>query len=98
MSYVRVSPWQFRTDCRVYNLAPDAPPIRIAWGERPSPMSLPWMMDTTWEGDLTEVPLDTPVDESVRCGFLGSQARSQMGRLADGRQSGSRYVSIELPN
>jgi hypothetical protein len=56
-----------------------------------------WMMDKTWEGDLTEVPLELEDDGVTRCGFYGSQSRSKMGRLADGRQSGFRYVPIELP-
>ena len=86
------------TDAKVFDLGPDAPPIRIAFGERPNPMSLAYMMDKSYEGDLTEVPLETPVRDDVRCGFFGSQSRSQMGRLANGAQSGFRYVGIELPD
>lgn len=88
----------YSTDAKVFNLGSGAPPVRIAYGERPSPTDMRWIMDRTWEGDITEVPLDTPVDASVRCGFFGSQSRSQMGRLPDGRQSGFRYVGIELPD
>ena len=92
--YVRA----YKTDEKVFNFAPDAPPIRIAYGDRPSPTSWNWITDITWEGDLTEVPLDTPIDESVRCGFFGSASRSQMGRTKDGRQAGFRFVAIELPD
>ena len=41
--------------------------------------------------------LDLEDDGVSRCGFFGSQSRSQMGRLKDGSQSGFRYVGIELP-
>ena len=87
----------YNTDAKVFDLSEGAPPVRIAYGERPSPTSMSWMMDKTWEGDLTEVPLELEDDGVTRCGFYGSQSRSKMGRLADGRQSGFRYVPIELP-
>ena len=91
--YVR----DYATDEKVFDLSPGAPPVRIAYGERPSPTSWGWISDRTWEGDLTEVPLDLEDDGVSRCGFFGSQSRSQMGRLKDGSQSGFRYVGIELP-
>ena len=87
----------YNTDAKVFDISEGAPPVRIAYGERPSPTSMSWMMDKTWEGDLTEVPLELEDDGVTRCGFYGSQSRSKMGRLADGRQSGFRYVPIELP-
>ena len=85
------------TDARVFDFSSSAPTIRVAFGDRPNPMSMEYMMDTSYEGDLTEVPPDAKIDESVRCGFFGSQSRSKMGRLANGKQSGFRYVGIELP-
>ena len=63
--------------------------VRIGYG--PPPNVFKWTIDKNYEGDVTEVPLDTPVDESVRCGFLGTQCRS-----VKGSQGGFRFESIEL--
>ena len=72
--------------------------VRIGYG--PPPNVFKWTVDKNYEGDVTEVPLDTPVDDSVRAGFLGSQSRSKESKYIDKkgnvRRGGFRYVSINL--
>ena len=63
-----------------------APTIKLAWI---LPKSA-W--DFTWpSGAINEVPTSTRADESVRCGFLGTQCRS-----VKGAKGGFRFVPIEL--
>ena len=46
----------YASDEKVFQFGDGEPPIRVAFGERPSPFSPKYMMDKTYEGDLTEVP------------------------------------------
>jgi hypothetical protein len=65
-----------------------APPIRLAWVEKPKPWDFSWP-----SGFINEVPpKETPAAPDGTCGFLGSQCRS-----VKGAKGGFSFVSVELP-
>ena len=76
----------FDTDAKVLRRGFGAPPIKLAWILPKS------ALDFTWpDGAINEVPASTPVDDSLPCGFLGTQCRS-----VKGAQGGFRFEQIEL--
>jgi len=84
-----------KTDVRIFKRGPLAPPIELAWAYPPA--MLKKMFIKGYLGDLNVVPRDTPVVDDVRCGFVGSQSRTQRSNLDDPSKGGYRYVPIELP-
>ena len=76
----------FDTDSKVLSRGFGAPPIKLAWILPAKPWDFSWP-----SGFINEVPPSTPSDESVDCGFLGTQCRS-----VKGNQGGFRFESIEL--
>jgi len=76
----------FATDDKVLRRGLGAPPIKLAWILPKS------SLDFTWpSGAINEVPPSIPADESVRCGFLGTQCRE-----VKGAKGGFRFVQVEL--
>lgn len=88
-----------KTEQPLLKLGAGDPPVRIAWAYKTSFSQ--WAMhrmttfsakDEAYEGELNEVPPETPIDESVRCGFLGTPSRpvkTERGLLS--------FTKVELP-
>ena len=81
----------FQTGRKLLRRGPLAPPIRLSWTLRPNPIKKAF--NPYYQGELTEVPRNTPVpeDKGMRCGFVGSQNRSVRGE-----KGGFRFVRIDL--
>lgn len=79
----------FQTDAKIFKRGPLAPPIRLAWALPASGWKK--MVQPSYQGELNEVAMDTPIDPTVRCGFFGSGCRS-----VKGAKGGFRFVKVEL--
>ena len=77
---------EFQTDRKVLTRGDRNAPMKLAWIFRKGPLQFSWP-----EGCINEVPADMRVDDSLRCGFLGSQCRS-----VKGEKGGFRFVPIDL--
>jgi len=62
-----------RTGEKLLRFGSGEPPVRIAWAYPPNKFK--WAVNTSYQGDLNEVPPETPIDETVRCGFIGTPSR-----------------------
>ena len=81
--------YDWKTQTKQLRLGADDPTVRIAWTFKPNGWKK--MIEPSYQGELNEVALDTPFDESLQCGFFGSPSRPVKTGV------GSAYTAVDLP-
>ena len=82
--------YEFKSGRKLLQTGPGSPPIEVAWSLKPNGFKK--MINPSYQGELQIVPPETPKDDSVQCGFMGTNNRS-----VKGKKGGFRFVKVELP-